>query len=250
MDSRPTAQVSSSDVAGDLPESNHKELRLGLSHYMHQRMIGYLGLLLPVILVVLAAARPTPGLSPWRPLDSVSAYYYSGAVAVFIGVLFAMSLFLLSYQGYVDSRADRVLGKIGGGAALLIALFPTGAPEGLDEPAWWREWVGWVHYFAAISLFVVFILFALWLFRKTGEDPEQLSAEKRRKNLLFLVCGIVMTVAVVWAGSSLVTGKPIFWPEVIALSAFALSWLVKGEAYRPALRGLQAATEVRRKMAR
>ena len=219
------------------------EVPLNLSHYVHQQLIGYLGLLLPLILFVLAGVRPVPGLPQWSTLDSVSAYYYSGADAVFVGILFALSLFLFSYRGYSDSAADRWLGKVGGVAALGVAIFPTGAPETLMEPVWWSGALGTIHYASASLLFGVFILFATWLFRRSDKPPEQRSKSKQWKNWLFLGCGIVMIAAILWAGSSLFTGKPIFWAEVIALWAFALSWLVKGGAHKPILATLQLAVE-------
>jgi|ETNmetMinimDraft_26_1059896.scaffolds.fasta_scaffold22640_4 hypothetical protein len=52
-----------------------------------------------------------------------------------------------------------------------------------------------------------------------------------------------MIGSVVWAGSSVFTHDPIFWPEVVALWAFAMSWLVKGEVYNPILQRLLTARE-------
>jgi hypothetical protein len=210
-----------------------------LSLQEHRRLIGYLGLALPVGLYLLAGIRPTPGLLPWDLLSSVSAYYYSGAVALFTGVLFALSLFLWSYKGYKDERADRVVGKVGGGAAALVALIPTASPTDPQRRpvvvlAWWRPWMDRVHYGSAVTLFVSFILFALWLFRKTavvnrGDRP----ADKKRRDAVYLVCGVVMIGAVIWAGVATLLDRSIFWPEAIAIEAFAISWLTKGEAHEP-----------------
>jgi hypothetical protein len=182
----------------------------------------------------MAALRPTTGLERWPPLDSVSAYYYTGAVGVFVGILFALALFLFTYGGYKKYLSDRIVGKIGGACALGVALFPTAAPPGLSEPSWWSETTMMVHYVSAASLFGVFIVFALWLFRKT-EVPkgEELGKGKVLRNRIYLVCGVVMVVCVLWAGSSYWTQAPIFLPEIIALIAFAVSWLVKGYAHRP-----------------
>ena len=44
-----------------------------------------------------------------------------------------------------------------------------------------------------------------------------------------------MIVAVLWAASSMFTHAPIFLPESIAIIAFAVSWLIKGEAYKPVM---------------
>lgn len=213
-----------------------------LSQKAHRQLIGYLGLLLPFILFGLAGLRPTPGLPRWETLNSVSAYYYSGAVAAFVGVIFALALFLFTYRGYKNDRADRVVGAAGGICALGVALFPTGPPGAVSAPSWWSQTMGTIHYISAISLFIVFIVFSLWLFRKTKVPKgEKLPYDKRWRNRIYLICGVVMVASVLWAGSSFFTGAPIFWPETMALSAFAVSWLVKGYAYRPVFNAVRGA---------
>ncbi len=176
------------------------------------------------------------GLPAWTPLNSISAYYYTGAVAIFVGVLFALALFLLTYPGYKGVIADRLLGLVGGTAAILVALFPTSAPEGLSAPTWWSPYMRTVHYLSAVVLFVAFILFAIWLFRKSniprrGDRP----LEKRRRDDICLASGIIMVASVLWAASSMFTHAPIFIPESIAIIAFAVSWLTKGEVHKPVM---------------
>jgi heme/copper-type cytochrome/quinol oxidase subunit 2 len=169
-------------------------------------------------------------------LDSVSAYYYTGAVSVFAGVLFALALFLLTYPGYKEVAADRVVGRVGGLAAIAVALFPTTAPAGLSAPSWWHPQMAVVHHVAAVVLFVSFILFAIWLFRKSNVPRRQdRPLDKRRRDDICLACGILMIVAVLWAASSMVTHAPIFLPESIAIGAFAVSWLTKGEVHKPVM---------------
>jgi hypothetical protein len=220
--------ASESNRVGDVPRD--------LSQCIHRRLIGFLGLLLPVLLYVVAGLRPTEGLPNWVLLPSVSAYYYTGAGSVFVGVLFALSLFLFSYPGYKDVLADRVVGWLGGSAALGVALFPTAAPDGLAEPSWWSPGERVVHYLSAVLLFSAFILFAVWLFRKSSvPDKRNRPPEKRRRDAVCLTCGITMIGCVLWAASSLITQAPIFWPEAIAIVAFAISWLIKGQVHRPVL---------------
>ncbi len=222
-----------------------------LSQQAHRRLIGYLGLLLPILLYVLAGARPTAGLPSWVLLESISSYYYTGAVAVFVGVLFALSLFLFTYRGYAGMAADRVAGAIGGACALGVAAFPTIAPPVvpgpgqtapvLTEPSWWTPVMETIHYVSAASLFLVFIVFSLWLFRKSGGPRAGMTPGKRARNTIYLACGIVMIGAVVWAGIAGPRGQPIFWPEAIALWAFAISWLVKGKAHTAVIRVVKRA---------
>ena len=207
-----------------------------LSQQAHRRLIGILGLLLPLLLFIFAGLRHTVGLPAWTPLNSISAYYYTGAVAIFVGVLFALALFLSTYPGYKGVIADRLLGLVGGTAGILVALFPTSAPDGLSAPTWWSPYMRTVHYLSAVVLFVVFILFAIWLFRKSniprrGDRP----LEKRRRDDICLASGIIMIASVLWAASSMFTHAPIFIPESIAIIAFAVSWLTKGEVHKPVM---------------
>lgn len=205
-----------------------------LTQQAHRRLIGYLGFCLPGLLYLVGGLRPTDALPPWRLLTSISGYYYTGAVGIFIGILFALALFLLTYPGYEGEWADRVLGWIGGAAALGVALFPTTAPDGLLPPSWWTPALRTIHYGSAVTLFCVFILFSVWLFRKSNEPvKERRQPGKRRRDRTCLICGLAMIVCVLWAASALVTHGPIFWPEALAVMAFAISWLVKGEAYQP-----------------
>ncbi len=211
-----------------------------LSQRAHRRLIGILGFFLPGLLFLLAGLRPIEELPPWKILTSVSAYYYTGAVGVFVGVLFALSLFLFTYQGYEGDKADGFLGKIGGAAALGVALFPTTAPFCLSEPAWWSPAIRVVHYVSAIVLFTSFILFSIWLFRKSNiSNRQDRPPDKQMRDNIYLVCGIVMIICVLWAASSLFTKASIFWPEAFAIMAFAISWLVKGEAYQPVVGVIQ-----------
>jgi len=207
-----------------------------LSQQAHRRLIGILGLLLPLLLFIFAGLRHTVGLPAWTPLNSISAYYYTGAVAIFVGVLFALALFLSTYPGYKGVIADRLLGLVGGTAAILVALFPTSAPDALSAPTWWSPYMRTVHYLSAVVLFVAFILFAIWLFRKSniprrGDRP----LEKRRRDDICLASGIIMIASVLWAASSMFTHAPIFIPESIAIIAFAVSWLTKGEVHKPVM---------------
>jgi heme/copper-type cytochrome/quinol oxidase subunit 2 len=211
-----------------------------LSLQAHRRIVGLVGIMLPLLVYLWAGVRPTAGLPRWRLLWSVSSYYYTGAVTVFVGLLFALSFFLFSYRGYKGVAADRIVGWVGGLAALVVALFPTAAPAGAVEPTWWTAKTGLLHYVAAVVLFVSFILFALWLFRKS-DTPRRRDRppDKRRRDDACLACGLVMIACVVWAGVASYVDRPIFVPESIAIVAFAVSWLVKGEAHEPVLRAVR-----------
>jgi hypothetical protein len=189
---------------------------------------------LPILLILIAVARD--GMERWRGLESISAYYYTGAVAAFVGMLVALALFLFTYRGYKNKYnwADRWAGRAAAGAALVIAFFPTRAPVGVPPLSWWTPRTDVIHHVAAAVLFTIFAVFALWLFRFTA-DGEQPTADKRWRNRVYLICGIVIVGCIGWAGLNRLTGRAIFLPESIALVAFSVSWLVKGYAHRTIL---------------
>jgi hypothetical protein len=152
-------------------------------------VIGYLGLALPILLVQVQRLRPNAPSDQWTG-DSISAYYWTGAVSLFVGLLAALSLFLLTYRGYANEsyKYDRGAAIIAGIAAAVVALFPTSPPRGLAPLPWWGDWIEKTHMLAAVILFSMFAVFSLWLFRKTapGEQPP---ADKTRRNAIYLLCG-------------------------------------------------------------
>jgi hypothetical protein len=189
--------------------------------------------MLPLMLWIIAGWRPTEGLPRWELLSSVSAYYYTGAVAAFVGTLVALAAFLVTYRGFDNAynRRDRVAAIIASAAAIGVAFFPTSAPAGLPAPSWWTLQTRTIHYISAVVLFGAFIFFSLFLFPKSKvTQGERLPFGKRVRNFFYISCGVAMLVCMAWAGSAFFTGAPIFWPEALALIFFALSWLVKGHA--------------------
>ncbi len=193
-------------------------------------MIGYLGLALPILLVLLVRLRPNSPSDQWTG-NSISAYYWTGAVSLFVGVIAALSLFLLTYRGYANEshKYDRGAAIIAGIAAAVVAIFPTAPPRGDVPVLWWADWIDKMHTAAAITLFSTFAVFSLWLFRKTalGEEP---SAGKKRRNAIYLLCGIGIIAGMAWSVVARHSNRSIFWPESLALGFFAWSWLVKGRA--------------------
>ncbi|MEY2936802.1 MAG: hypothetical protein RL033_7551 [Pseudomonadota bacterium] len=215
-----------------------------LSQQAHRISIGVLGFLLPTLTYALAGLRDTIGLAPWQLLGSVSEYYYTGGIAVFVGVLVAMALFLFTYPGYEGFLWDRILGKVAGVAGAGIALFPTRIPDGLQPLSWWRDSTGVIHYTSAVILFAIFAVFSLWLFRRSNiSDPAQRTPGKRCRDQICLISGILILLGMAWSAFEAGHQRSIVLPESLAIMAFSVSWLAKGEvvsAAKEKLRGLQA----------
>ena len=199
------------------------------STHVHRQLIGLLGALLPFGVWLIAGLRPTPLLPRWELLGSVSSYYYTGGGVVFVGLLSALAVFLLTYKGYHNQyqRRDRIGASIAGIAAALVAFCPTRAPLPALEPLWWTPALRIVHYIAALVLFSSFAFFSLVQFPKSG-PAKATSRHKRLHNVIYRVCGVGIALCVLWAGIAARARVPIFWPEALALEFFAISWLVKG----------------------
>jgi putative copper export protein len=151
---------------------------------------------------------------------------------VYVGSLFAIAVFLLSYRGH-DRRDDRA-GNLACVFGLGVALLPT-APA--VQPTTLQRVLSGCHFAFAAAFLGTLAYFSLKLFRKTGED----GARERRKvyrDWVYTACGVVMLVCMgLIAVLSLIPGdvpvkrlRPVFWLESLAIVAFGVSWLTKGQA--------------------
>jgi len=189
-----------------------------------RKAIGIIGIALPFVLAGGRALFEGAGL-----LDSISDYYYSSMRNVFVGSLCAVGVFLFSYRGY-DWR-DEVAGKIAAGSIVGVAMCRT-TPAGQSS-----DLLGGLHLVFAAVYFVTLAVFALVLFRKT-DSPGAMTPRKRSRNRVYAICGsiivaclgLIVVVLRLPKDSSWLSLKPVFWLESIAVVAFGISWLVKGEA--------------------
>jgi len=202
------------------------------SSHLHRQLVGWVALVLPILLLIIAELRPTEGLPRRELLGSISAYYYTGAVAAFCGSLVALTAFFFTYRGYDNEhgRRDLQTAWIAGLASLLVAFFPTTPPVIVLIPTWWTPWMRVIHYVSAMVLFGCLIYFSLVLFRKSSSEPKHRPPDKTWRNRCYFWCGVGMLACMLWALSTYFTGGSIFWAEAIALWLFAVSWLVKGRA--------------------
>jgi hypothetical protein len=213
-----------------------------LSSHRHRVVIGALGAALPLVVWLVSWLRPVdPSLS--EPLSSISAYYYSGAVAIFTGILACLSVYFLTYSGYdnPDRWKDRAAALTAAVAAIGVACFPTVAPSKPLALTWWRPYQGRIHFVSSALLFGAFAAFALFLFPKSDPTKKKPDAGKRARNVIYRVCGAMILAFIAWAGVRAQLGQPIFWQETVALEFFAISWLVKGRAQWTAAQLIQRA---------
>jgi hypothetical protein len=151
---------------------------------------------------------------------------------VFVGSMCAMAVFFMSYRGY--ERQDALAGKLACVFALGVALFPV-AP--LGSVIVHQKIAGIVHLLCALSFFFTLAYFSLVLFRKT--DPAAApTPRKLQRNAVYTGCGytILACIALVLVVKATdwdiahPTLTPVFWLEAVAIVAFGLSWITKGEA--------------------
>jgi hypothetical protein len=101
-----------------MPKQQENNSTLVFSYLTLRKGIGLLGLALPFVLSFGAFVVFQQALQ-----SSISYYYWTGMRDVFVGTLFAIGFFLLSYQGY--EKADNIAGNLACLFAVGVALFPT-----------------------------------------------------------------------------------------------------------------------------
>jgi hypothetical protein len=197
-----------------------------------RKSVGWLGISLPPAMIT---GNLIFGNCPVVQ-DSVSHYYFTVTGNLFVGILCSVALFLFAYRGY-DTK-DRFATSIAGFFALCIALFPTNDDSGqscaiihLADNAVRSG----IHYASAASFFITIAMISFFLFTKSKGGKTK---EKHIRNKIYRSCGLIILLAVIAIGYfGLFTDepdgntrfKPVFWLEWIALLAFGISWLVKGE---------------------
>jgi uncharacterized membrane protein YiaA len=202
---------------------------LALSYLNLRRAIGFIGILLPFVLVI--GKIVCEGNIEIQ--QSISDYYYTCMRDIFVGSMCAIGVFFFSCQGY--DKKDATVANLASLFAIGVALFPTipeHAPISLLE-----KFSAVIHYASAIALFLTLAYFSLVLFRKTDPNRE-MTKEKRVRNLIYTLCGTTILVSIALGITSLVFLDKgvieqfyiIFWLESIAIIAFSFSWLIKGGA--------------------
>lgn len=203
-----------------------------ISYLKLRKSIGWLGLLMPII--VRWGAKLFENIPSH---DSISAYYYTSMRDVFVGILAATGVFLFCYRG--PDRQDNILTNIAGLCAVGIALLPT-APiyhERISErydttslECYSNHGPLGFHIYVVAAFFLIISYLTIFRFRKLSRSF--MTTQKLKRNKIYVACGIVMVlmlVAIVVI-KALNQGWPIFLPETVAIVAFGIAWLVKGQA--------------------
>ncbi len=201
--------------------------------------IGWLGMLLPWIVLLMSNAYG------YGFPDSISAtYYIPTCITPFMIILGSAGLLLFSYKGY--DKQDDIVCSISGAFALGICLFSCTTKDLIER---WSDLAslshvgtfqltpfvsGVIHSICAIFFFGLLAYNSLFLFTKSlTKDKEKMTKNKRKRNIIFRICGIGMVVSLLaivpisifewWGGVWII--------ETIALTFFGISWLTKADCY-------------------
>ena len=240
--------------------TNNNNNELVISYVTIRKAIGWLGMLLPFMLVLgNYAINNLHLLNNYLFIDkdcyevyvpdnsfksSISHYYYTTVGPLFTGVLIAVALFMFSYKGHVKrdgefGLSDTALTNLAGLFALGVVVFPTSADSCITDNIHIfisSQTVGNIHYAMAAAFFISLSFMSIVNFRRT---EDRISFGKNPEHVLFLVCGIGMLSCLVlifiyriWLSKSfpeLYKLHPVFLLEALALIFFGVSWLKKGK---------------------
>ncbi len=209
-----------------------------ISYKLLRKLIGWLGIGLPFVMVIGAAIVNCRDIEP-----SISDYYHTGMRNILVGILCAVALFMFAYKG--PEKIDSYLGNAACIFALGIAFFPTYVVSSScttdcsNNCSAYANWISDMHFISAFLFFVVLIVFSLFLFTRSNQPKSLQSVQKRKRNTVYHWCGYIMIVCVVLLAlyffifkekyPQLIEYNTVFWLESVALWAFGTSWLVKGQ---------------------
>ena len=178
------------------------------------------------------------------PIPSISASYYEGgwSQSIFIGFLFAISAFLLAYNGL--SRSEMVLSKVASVAGLGVALFPCECPKDGHKAIAMPGMMGvlgrigkhvdelapYVHGVSATTMFLVLTYFCYQFLRRAWRKGHP---QAKARATIYALCGIAILSSIAVLGSNHLARNAltdrcprlIFYGEGVALVAFGISWL-------------------------
>jgi len=215
-------------------ERGEKDEHLIVSYITLRRLIGVLGMTLPLICVAGGA------LFAGTPLQrSVSYYYHTNMRDLLVGLLVVVSMFFLTYRGY--ERKDRIVTSLIGLAGLGLAFFPILSAENPGAPAGLFQMnpgiANAIHVGSAAVFFLLLAFNSIFLFTLSGKGNASLTRNKKIRNRIHRTCGgLILGSLTAFAVLWLVFGKTVMnqsrWVlalQTVMLLAFGVSWLVKGE---------------------
>jgi hypothetical protein len=221
-------------------KQKEEENELVLSYLTMRNLIGFSGILLPLILVL--TTRGEIGEKLIEP--SISDYYYTSNGDVLVVLLSVLGVFLFTYNGY--NIIEKGLTTLAAFCGIGVAFSPTATCEphsstihianktvpllfGIER-----------HFIFAGLFFISLAIISLVYFPKLKDNEMVITPQKKKRNRIYMICGWVIIACIVFLGVYFVL-KPsflqdvpvIFILETIAIEAFGLSWITKGQTLWP-----------------
>ena len=211
-------------------------------------LLGMLGFSLPFILMIGALMTE----SHLRP--AVSDYYNSPDPVLrglFIGILCAMGVFLICYRGHKPCEqtdeifSDNELSHAAGVGAVGIAIVPAGGCISYGGVGYGEGLFTAIHYASFMLFFGSAFYMLFWKFTRTDKKgTERGHKQKRYRNRVYRFCaGTIFLCVSLLVLKFVLTEKlniksipdlksysAVFWVESIAVWAFGIAWITKGEA--------------------
>jgi hypothetical protein len=189
-----------------------------LSYRNLRAITGYVGLTLPVVLLI-------DGLVDGHIESSLSAYYYTKVGNVFTGALCVIGIFLLAYR-LTAWAIDNIVTTLAGIAALGVAFFHAAPQHATQDQLWLAD----VHLTCATALFILLGGISLLIFPGdiAPDQPRWPANWYRAFGALIWLSLILMPVLSSLAGSFYNDNHMFFALETVCVMAFAVSFILKG----------------------
>lgn len=220
---------------------------LVFSYMTLRNLIGFSGMLLPLILYISTDRGPMDN----RVEPSISDYYYTSNGDVLVVILCTLSVFLFTYNGY--GWREKFWTVQAAVCGLGVAFSPTLTKYPRESFSVHTSLSEVPHVFGierhllfAAWFFICLSVIALVYFPKSDATSD-VSAEgtktaKGKRNRVYRICGITMLACVFFLAlyflvpglQHIMRGFPIvFALETVAIEAFGISWITKGETLWP-----------------
>jgi len=220
-----------------------------------RRAVGYVALILPFVLGLGHLFHSNTFMQP-----TLSHFYYVPVLGdIMVGSLCAVGGFLIYYQGY--EKTDSRLTTAAGVSVIGVALIATDNNPGLFAQGYTRaivdlqgtgptsisytdilfelnDWMPFLHVLCALIFFACLAWISFFEFTKSAQGGE-MTAEKRQRNRVYRTTGWIIVVMMLLILARMQLFKSwapwdnyaiTFILEAIAILAFGISWLIKGEA--------------------
>jgi hypothetical protein len=208
------------------------------SYLLTRTIIGFIGITLPIVLIV-----GDHLLGPSVPFvrSALSDYYFSGTRDVFIGAMFSIGVFLVTYKIF-ERTFSNALTIISGLAAFAVALFPTTRPGGVNvsltplQVRLGEATVGRVHLISAGVFIVSLAIMSFFFGLQEGRRPQQRPTGRAMLSPRFwrwfhwIIALVILLAAALagWATDHQIGGHARLIGEIVAVAAFGISWFAKG----------------------